>query len=351
MNTQPVNPISAANPIVAVNPIAVEVTRGDTVESRHRACAVVPDASGTIVARWGDVEAPVFPRSAIKPIQALPLVETGAAERFGLSDAELALACASHAAEPMHIAVVGPWLARIGLGEADLECGVHLPSSEAAAIALLQGGGAQSQLHNNCSGKHTGFLTTAVHKGERPVGYIHLDHPVQQRVTRAIGEMAGVDMARAPVGIDGCSIPTLAIPLAALATAFARFADPSGLAPERAAAIQRIRAAMVARPEMISGTGRLCTRLVAASGGRIIAKTGAEGVYAAALPEAGLGVAVKADDGAHRAAEVTLIAVLRHLGALDDDLAAELAGFAEAPLVNRAGRHIGVVRTVPGWPA
>ena len=345
MNTQPVNPIAAANPI------AVEVTRGDTVESRHRACAVVADATGAIVARWGDVEAPVFPRSAIKPIQALPLVETGAAERFGLSDAELALACASHAAEPMHIAVAEPWLARIGLGEADLECGAHLPSSEAAAIALLQGGGTPSQLHNNCSGKHTGFLTTAVHRGERPVGYIHLDHPVQQRVLSAIGEMAGVDMARAPVGIDGCSIPTLAIPLAALATAFARFAEPSGLAPERIAATERIRAAMTANPEMISGTGRLCTRLVAASGGRIIAKTGAEGVYAAALPEAGLGVAVKADDGAHRAAEVTLIAVLRHLGALDDGLAAELAGFAEAPLINRAGRHIGVVRTAAGWPA
>ena len=345
MNTQ------LANPVAVANPFAVEVTRGDTVESRHRACAVVADATGAIVARWGDVDEPVFPRSAIKPIQALPLVETGAAERFDLGDAELALACASHAAEPMHIAVVEPWLARIGLGEADLECGAHLPSSEAAATALLRGGGTPSQLHNNCSGKHTGFLTTAVHRGERPVGYIHLDHPVQQRVLSAIGEMAGVDMARAPVGIDGCSIPTLAIPLTALATAFARLADPSGLAPERIAAIERIRAAMSAKPEMISGTGRLCTLLNGAPGGRIIAKTGAEGVYAAALPEAGLGIAVKADDGAHRAAEVTVIAVLRHLGALGDDLAAELAGFAEAPLINRAGRHIGVVRTVAGWPA
>ncbi len=332
------------------NPVVVEVVRGDEVESLHRGACAVADADGAIVHAWGDVEHPVFARSAIKPIQALPLVETGAADRFAMADAELALACASHGGEPKHVAAVEAWLARLGLGDADLECGAHPPSHQPSAEALFRGGGTPTALHNNCSGKHAGFLTTARHLDEPTRGYVGRDHPVQRRVARAIGEMSGVDVARAPVAIDGCSIPTIALPLTGLATAMARFADPSGLASGRAAAIARIAAAMTARPDMVSGTGRFCTALIAESGGRVLAKTGAEGVYVAALRERGLGIALKIDDGAGRGAEVALVAVLRRLDAIDDALADRLADFIAVPLINRAGLRVGEVRTASGWP-
>ena len=342
-------PDAARDEPATLAPVAVEVTRGEVVESLHRASCAVADAAGRLVRQWGDIARPVYPRSAIKPLQALPLVETGAAVGFGLGDAEIALACASHGGEAFHIDVVEAWLMRIGLGEADLECGAHPPIHPNAARALLGGGGAPSQVHNNCSGKHLGFLTTARHLGEPTAGYIGVDHPVQRRVARTIGDLAGVDIERAPVAVDGCGIPTIALPLSGLATAMARFGDPAGLAPARAAAARRVAAAMAARPEMVAGTGRFCTAVIAESGGAMLAKTGAEGVYAAALPARGLGIALKVDDGAGRAAEVALAGVLGALGALDDGLAERLADFVVAPLANHAGRRVGVVRPAAGW--
>ncbi len=330
-------------------PIAVEVTRGDVVESRHRASAVVVDATGKVVRQWGDIDQVVYPRSAIKPIQALPLIETGAADAYDLGDGEIALACASHGAETFHTDTVRAWLARIGLSEADLECGAHLPSHQPTSEALLRARGIADQTHNNCSGKHVGFLTTARHLDEPTAGYIRLDHPVQARVIRTLGEMTGVDVSVAPGGIDGCGIPTLAIPLTGVATAMARFADPGGLARMRAAAIRRISAAMAARPEMVSGTGRFCTALIGQSKGAILAKTGAEGVYAVALPELGLGVAVKVDDGAGRASEVAVAAVLRAIGAIDQPLEQSLADFLVAPIHNRADLRVGEIRPAEGW--
>ncbi len=335
----------------AADPVAVEVTRGGAVESLHRAACAVADAQARVVYAWGDVARPVYPRSAIKQIQALPLVETGAAERFGVDDAELALACASHGGEPDHIAVVEAWLARLGLSEGDLECGAHAPMHPPTAEALLGNAAKPSQLHNNCSGKHAGLLTTALHLGEPTRGYIREDHPVQQRIARVIGAMSGLDVSRAPVAIDGCSIPTIGMPLTGLATAMARFADPSALDAQRAAAVRRVQAAMAARPAMVAGTGRFCTALIAGSGGNVLAKTGAEGVYAVALPALGLGVALKVEDGATRAAEVAVVAVLRRLGALDHGLAERLADFVVAPVVNRAGLRVGEVRPAADWPA
>ena len=334
----------------AANPIAAEVTRGGIVESLHRAIAVVCDASGDIVHRWGDAGRPIFPRSAIKSIQALPIIETGAAERFALSDVELALACASHGGEPMHVNAVAAWLARIGLGIEDLECGAQAPIHAPAAEALFRAGETSSAIHNNFSGKHAGMLTTARHMGEPTRGYIAPDHPVQRRVAATIGEMCGVDMDAAPLGIDGCSIPTFAIPLAGLATGMARIADPSGLGADRAAAVARLCRAVAAHPEMVAGTGRFCTALNRESKGRVFAKTGAEGVYVAAVPTLGLGIAVKADDGAGRAAEVAALGVLRRIGALDEALAAALADFIVKPIVNRAGRRTGEVRAARDWP-
>ncbi len=191
-------------------PVLVELVRGDLVESRHRGAFAVVDAAGKMVASAGDIERPVYARSAVKPLQALPLVESGAADRFGLGVEELALACASHAGTPLHVAKVASFLARAGLAAADLECGGHLPTDLASAQALIRAGEAPSPLHNNCSGKHAGFLATARHLGEAIRGYIEFDHPVQQRVLAAMGGMTGLDLTRAPRGRDGCGIPTIA---------------------------------------------------------------------------------------------------------------------------------------------
>ena len=337
----------ATVPAPGANPVLVEVTRGPMVESRHRGSAVVVDAGGTVAARWGDHGQAIYPRSAIKPLQAIPLVESGAAEAFGLGDAEIALACASHNAEPRHTECVTAWLDRIGLSDADLECGPHWSMHPATARALAGAGGTPGAIHNNCSGKHAGFLTTAVHKGEPTQGYVRLEHPVQQRLLGVLESMCGADLGTAPRGIDGCAIPTVAIPLQNLACGMARFAAPDGLSLSRAAACRRIAAAIAAEPFMIAGTDRYCTDVVAATGGRAIVKTGAEGVFCAALPQFGLGVALKCDDGATRASEIMMSAVLRHIGVLDEETEAALIRRITSPVENWNGTHVGDVRAAP----
>ena len=325
----------------------VEVTRGPLVESRHQVLAVVVDARGKVVVAWGDGEAVVYPRSAVKPLQAVPLIESGAADRFGLGHPELALACSSHSGEPAHIAVVTGWLARLGLSPAALECGAHPPLDAVAARALAAAGREPGPEHNNCSGKHTGFLGTAVHLGEATAGYIHPDHPVQRRVTRALAELTGCRADTPHRGVDGCGIPTYGMSLRALATGLARLADPSGLAPERAAALTRLRQAMSAHPELVGGSGRLCTAVMRVAP-RLVLKGGAEGVYVAAWPERGLGVAVKAADGAGRAAEVALLAVLDGLGAFTAEDRTRLADRLAPPVRNVAGLVVGHLSARPG---
>jgi len=331
------------------NPVLVEVTRGPAVESRHRGAVAVADAAGAIVHARGAVDRPVFPRSAIKPLQAIPLVETGAADALEIDGRELALACASHNGEPAHAALAGAWLERLGLGEGDLECGPHPPLHPPAEAALIRTGRPPTRLHNNCSGKHAGMLATALHMGEPTAGYTRPEHPVQRRIASVLAALAGADPASAPMGVDGCGVPTWALPLDALARAMAKLARPDGLDATRAEACRRIVAAMAAHPFEVAGTGRFCTAAIEAGGGSLTVKTGAEGVYAAALPELGLGVALKIDDGARRAAEVACAAVLRHLGALDAAAWARLAPFAEPDLVDTRGRPIGVVRAADGW--
>jgi L-asparaginase II len=330
------------------NPLLVEVTRGEMVESRHRVAIAVLDAAGKTVEQWGDIERPIYARSAIKPLQALPLLETGAAARYGLDDREIALACASHSGEPQHTERVAAWLARIGCTSGDLECGPQLPYDERTAERLIANGGRAAALYNNCSGKHTGFLSTARHKGEPTAGYIRYEHPVQRRITKTLGEMAGIDLARAPRGIDGCGIPVLALPLRAMALALARLADPAKLPAERRAAAARIVPAMMRAPEMVGGSGRFGTRLVAATGHRFALKGGAEGVYAAILPSLGLGVALKADDGAGRAAEVAMARVLARLEVVSAAEARRIADLLTPPVKNRAGLEIGRVRLAAG---
>ena len=322
------------------NPVLVEVTRGDMVESRHRAAVAVADPAGKVVLSAGDIERPIYARSAIKPLQAIALVETGAAEAYGVSDAEIALACASHSGEPRHVETAKAWLERIGCGVADLECGAHLPHDEAAMTVLLHGGGEATPAHNNCSGKHAGFLTAARHLGAPTRGYIRYEHPVQQRVLGVLESLAGLDLGAAPRGIDGCGVPVIGIPLGNVALAMARFADPYDQPDARQSACARIRAAMAAEPFMVAGSGRFCTRVIEATGGRALVKTGAEGVYCGAVPDLGLGVALKVDDGNGRAAQTVMAHILQRLGVI---------GATGGPRVgrrvrNRAGAVVGRIR-------
>ena len=333
----------------SANPILVEVTRGETVESFHRGAAAVFDSSGAQVSAWGDIDRPIFPRSAIKPLQALPLIESGAADAFNVTGAELALACASHSGEPNHAATARRWLERMGLGVRALECGVHMPLGAAAARDMLAAGETPTAAHNNCSGKHAGMIATALHMGEPVAGYVAADHPVQQRVRQVVEEMGAIDLGGAATAIDGCSIPTIATPLATLARAMARFADPVGLAPGRVDACARVRAAMAAHPFLVGGTERFDTVVMETAGEAALVKTGAEGVHCAALSRLGLGVAVKIDDGARRASEVATLAVLRHLGALSGVQYDALSRFARPPVLSRRGEQVGEERPASDW--
>lgn len=326
-------------------PVLVEVTRGGMIESRHRGVAVVADGDGRIVASWGDSAMLIYPRSSIKPLQALPLIESGAAARFGLDDAEIALACASHAGEPRHVTRVARWLARLGLSADDLECGAHPPTDPESSAQLVRADEAPSALHNNCSGKHAGFLTVARHLGEPPLGYVRPEHPVQRRLERVLTEMSGADIATAPRGVDGCGIPVMGMPLVALATAMARFAKPDGLAPERAQAAHQIAAAMAKHPYLVSGQGRFDSEILEAANGAALVKGGAEGVHVAALPGPGLGIALKIEDGgAGRASPPAMAALLERLGAVGGWGRAVIAAWRERPILNVAGREVGVVR-------
>jgi L-asparaginase II len=326
-------------------PLMAEVVRGNWVESRHRGVAAAVDRTGRVVRQWGDIDQLIFPRSAVKPLQALPLLLTGAADAFRLSDAELAIACGSHLGERRHVATVRAWLDRLGLDTDSLECGAHAPFLASAAEALFRSGQSATQLHNNCSGKHAGFLTVARHLGIDFRGYIAADHPVQRHARAALEEMYGHDLSTAPGGIDGCGIPVLAVPVRALAQAMAKFANPDGLRPELAAAIGRLSRAMAAEPFMVAGSGGFPTYVMSISGGSVLLKNGAEGVFCAALPRLGLGVALKMADGSDRGAIVAMGAVLRALGAFTDEESATLAGFLNPRIRNVAGRDVGEIRS------
>jgi L-asparaginase II len=334
-----------------MNPILVEVTRGDAVESAHCGALAVVDADGGLVLSLGDIERPVFPRSAVKVLQALPLVASGAADAFGLGDEELALACASHAGEPAHVATAAGVLAKAGLTADVLECGAHWPYREPVQRAMAARGQTPSALHNNCSGKHAGFVCLGCHMaGSRDrrsfvKGYIDGDHAVMREVTHALQAATGWDLSKTARGIDGCSIPTYAVPLRHLALAFARVASGVGLSPGHAAAARRLRRAAAAAPFMVGGTDRFDTRVMQRLGERVFCKVGAEGVYCAALPERGLGVAIKIDDGNNaRAAEVVMAALVEAFVALDAAEAAFMRELSELRLKNWNGIEVGMLR-------
>jgi L-asparaginase II len=325
------------------DPVLVEVLRGPLIESRHRGAVAVADAHGATVLSVGDVTAPVFPRSAIKALQALPLVESGAADRFGFGDEELALACSSHSGEGGHVEGVARMLGKIGLDASALCCGAHWPLYQPAAFALAKTG-APSALHNNCSGKHAGFLCLAGAMGVAHANYWRPEHPVQQKVRAVLEDLTGAALGPDCCAIDGCSVPTWAIPLKNLAQAFARFGSGHGLSHRRAQAAARLRAACVRYPWHVAGTGRFCTEIMQLLGARALVKTGAEGVFCGALPEEGLGVAVKCDDGAGRAAEAVMAAILARYLSLPASERAELWRFVRPVVRNWNGIEVGAVR-------
>lgn len=326
--------------------LRIEVTRGGAVESAHRAIAVAVDADGAVALARGPADMPVFPRSAVKVLQALPLVESGAADAFGFGNRELALACASHSGEDGHADLAGEILGRAGLGEGDLECGCHWPFDMPVALDLARRGIDPTQLHNNCSGKHSGFLCTAVHLGEETRGYVGADHPVQRRVRDAIAQTTGAPVGtELPAGIDGCAIPTFAAPLRSFAHAFAKLGAGIGVEPERARAGRRLIEACMSEPWLMAGTRRACVALMEAAPGRVFAKTGAEGVFCGAVPELGLGFAIKAEDGATRASEASVAAWLAVLlRPHDAALAERYEALSRHPLRNWAGTQVGEVR-------
>ncbi len=352
--------MSTHNP--SANPTLIHVLRGGIVESFHRGAVAVVDADGGVHTQLGDITRPIFPRSAVKVLQALPLVESGAAERFGLSDAELALACASHGGESRHASTAASMLAKAGVDAAALECGAHWPYHDGSLKALAAAGQQPSALHNNCSGKHSGFVCLGCLMadgsqagGDRRAflkGYVKPDHPVMREVTAALQAATGYDLAQAAQGTDGCSIPTYAIPLQHLAHAFARVATGVGLSPGRAAAARRLRQAVAAAPDMVAGTGRFDSRVMAQLGERVFCKVGAEGVYCAALPELGLGVALKMDDGnTARAAEVVMAALIQRLLPLQGEDAALISSLARLEQRNWNGIHVGTLQAAPALAA
>ncbi len=329
----------------SVNPVLAEVTRGPYVESVHRGAFALVDARGHSLGSAGDIAGPVFPRSAIKMFQAVPLVESGAADAMGLGPEELALACASHGGTARHVAIVKRWLECLGVEEGALVCGAALPLDENAARSLIRAGAEPTRLHHNCSGKHAGFLTVSRHIGAADKDYAEIHGAVQTQVQAALA--AFMDLPETiPHARDGCGAPAFALPLAAFARGLARFADGKGLPPEHARAAARLRAAMLAHPDLVASEGRPCTELMRAAGGAVLIKAGAEGVFGAALPAAGIGLALKIDDGASRAAQMVLAALLVQLGVVSPHEPA-IRRFLEPPVLGADGIRLGQIRAAP----
>ena len=335
----------------APNPVLVEALRGSLRESAHRGAVAVVDAGGRVVAALGDITRPIFARSAIKVLQALPLVASGAADRLALDDEELAVACASHGGEPEHVAVVERLLGKAGLDASALECGSHWPYRESTQREMAATGRTPTALCNNCSGKHAGFLALAsglaggVDLRRYVKGYVAPDHPVMRAVSAAVAAATDYDLGTASRGTDGCSIPTFAIPLQQLALAFARVGTGEGLSPATANAALRLRRAVARHPFMVGGTGRFDTKVMERLGERVFCKVGAEAVYCAALPERGLGVAIKIDDGQNpRAAEVAMASVIEAFVTLGESDAAYVRALSDVTLKNWNGIEVGRLR-------
>jgi L-asparaginase II len=339
------------------NPVLAVAIRSGRVESWHRGAVAVMHGE-ELVAAVGDVQRPVYARSATKPLQALPFLERGLHTKLGLTAAEIAVMCASHEGSARHTAAVASLLQRGGLVESQLGCGPHAPFDGETKRRLLQTGERPNRLHNNCSGKHAGFLHLAQACGDALGDYLRPECRSQREVAAAVAAMAGLTAPPA-IGLDGCGAPTFMLPLAALAQAFCRLANPAGLPPVRMAACETILTAAGNEPVLVAGERRLCTALLRCWPGRVFAKNGAEGVYALGIapdrsrsrwPQA-LGIAVKVDDGAERGYWPVVVEILRRLGLFGgDEVPAPLQAFHRVPLHNTQQLQVGEVRCEVAWP-
>ena len=323
------------------NPVLAEVVRGNWVENRHRGAFAVVDADGRIIASAGDVERAIFPRSAIKSMQALPIFGRHAIDRFHHTPDELALACASHHGEDAHVNGVGHFLERVGLSAADLECGAHMPTNSAAREALRAAGRDPSPLHNNCSGKHSGMLSVALAMGVPTAGYVEREHEVQRAVRGAVEAVIGEPLREDRCGTDGCSIPTFAAPIRAFAYGFARMATGKGLSAEYAAAAQKLFDAATGHPHLVAGTGHIDTLVMDAFGGRVMQKGGAEGVQCGAIRDKGWGYALKCDDGNMAASQAMVAALLLKFADPDAAQRQVLDRFVHQTTRNVRGKDVG----------
>jgi L-asparaginase II len=331
--------------------IVTKVVRGETVESLHRGHVIATEVNGNTFLEIGDPQTVTFFRSACKPFQAMPLLMSGAADAFGFSEDEIALACASHSGETFHVEIAARMLEKIGLSETDLQCGSHLPFSEKETERLLRAGGEITQLHNNCSGKHAGMLAAAKHIASDTNSYLFLDHPVQQEILSAIATFCEIPKHQIEIGIDGCCAPNFALPLSAMARSFLNLVAPrDDFADENTkAAASRLVSAMIKYPELIGGSERLDTILMKAAPGKIISKVGADGVWLCGILPSdvfpkGAAIAMKIEDGDDkRARPVVAIELLRSFGILRDG---DLAEYSPMPITNRRGETVGRVEPV-----
>ncbi|MBP7688366.1 MAG: asparaginase [Thermoflexales bacterium] len=321
----------------------VEVWRGGRVESEHRGAIAVVDANGRILAYSGDVLVTSYLRSSAKPFQLLPLIESGAADRLGFTDQELAVIAGSHSGEPRHLEAVQSILNKIGIGDEALQCGLHAPFSPEAAKALRAANQNASVLHNNCSGKHAGMLAQAVDRGLSTTDYLDPQHPVQIGIRHRLAQLADLAFDDIGVGVDGCSAPCFALPLKNAALAFAR------LAQSKDVALARVAQVMIEYPEMVAGEGRLDTDLMRATAGRLFSKGGAEGFHGigvlAQSEQPAYGIAWKIGDGdGKRGGHPAVIEALRQLGLLDEAALTALKSYHTWPITNHRGLAVGEVK-------
>lgn len=324
------------------------VIRGDTVESVHSGHVVILDGDGKTIFEAGDPRTVTFFRSACKPFQFIPVITSGAADAFGFTEDEIALGCASHSGESIHVGIAERMLGKAGFSEADLRCGTHLPFNEQEAERMLRAGEKPTQLHNNCSGKHSAMLILAKHIDADPTKYESLNSPVQRRALRCIADFTELPTQKIKLGIDGCSAPNFAVPVSAMASSFANLVRPVKFVGSTQAASKRVIAAMTKFPELIGGTNRLDTMLMRAAGGRIVSKVGADGVWCCGvLPSgrypSGLGIAIKVIDGDdHRGRPVVAVSILKQLGLISSEVLTELSPM---PIRNRRGAVVGRVES------
>jgi len=323
----------------------VQVTRGRYVESNHEIHAAVVDNEGRLLYAVGNPDRLTFPRSSMKPFQAVPLIESGAADAFGYGDAEISLSCASHSGEPIHRHAVLDVLSRAHLSEEDLQCGTHIPRDGESYRELIREGRELTPVFSNCSGKHSGMLLTAAHLNEDTQTYREIEHPHQQRILSVIADVCDYPAEEIGIGVDGCGVPVHRLPLRHAALGFARLAKPEGTVSElRADALNRVRRGMTRRPEMVAGKNRFDTDLMRVFQGNLVAKVGAEGVQCIGVADRGIGIAVKVEDGSERATFVAAMEVLKQLGIGTDQQFAELADYVHAPVLNARRESIGEIK-------